>query len=182
MALPQQVLDRLSREPPKTPGWSVGLLLFSGGIFLIALAVYFGMVFGYEPYLASQVSGITEQINTLAKSVSPQDEAQLGTFYSEMTNLQGVLANHVTLSSFFSWLEKNTEANVYYTNLAIASGNRVALTGEAASEADVNQQVAIFEAAPEVRSVALSTVSLSSQTGEWQFSATLVMKSLAATP
>lgn len=183
MALPQQVLERLSREPPKTPGWSFGLLMFSGVVLFIALLVYFGLLFGYEPYVQSQISKLETQINTLAKSVSPDDQARLVTFYSEITNIQNVLAHHVTFSAFLSWLENNTEANVYYSQFSFSSGSRVTLSGSAASEADVNQQVAIFESAPEVQSVNLSTVSLSPQSKRWQFGVTLVMKSfLAPTP
>ena len=62
------------------------------------------------------------------------------------------------MPQFFSWLEKNTEANVYYQSFALASGHQVTLGGIAATEADVNQQVAIFENAPEVSSVTISNV------------------------
>ncbi len=179
MALPEQVLERLSREPPQTPGWSAGLLLFSGGLLFVAVAVYIGLLFGYEPYVSSQIDALNVQMNTLAKLVSPSDEAQLVALYSESANLEQVLANHVTLSSFFAWLEKNTEANVYYTSFGFSSGDQIALEGSAASEADVNQQMAIFEVAPEVKSVALSSVSLNSQNGTWRFAATLVMNALS---
>lgn len=180
MALPQQVLERLSREPPQTPGWSFGLLFFSGALLFIALLAYFGLTLGYEPYLNNQIDGITTQINTLAKSVAPNDQAQLVSFYSEITNLQQVLRNHVTLSPFFAWLEKNTEANVYYTSFSLSGGNRISIGGYGATEADVNQQVAIFEAAPEVRSAQLSSVTLSPQTGNWQFSMTLLMNNITS--
>lgn len=178
MALPQQVLERLSREPPQTPGWSFGLLFFSGALLFIALLAYFGLTLGYEPYLTNQIDGITTQVNTVAKSISPQDETQLVAFYSEITNLRQALKNHVVLTPFFAWLEKNTEANVYYSSFSLSSGNRVAIQGYGATEADVNQQTAIFEAAPEVASANLSSVSLSPETGKWQFSMTLTMKNL----
>ncbi len=184
MALPQQVLDRLSREPPKTPGWSSGLLLFCGAILFITLAIYVGLVFGYEPYLNGKVDGLNAQINTVAKSISADDEARLITFYSEITNLKNVLANHVALSRFFSWLEKNTEANIYFSRLSFSSqgsGNQVTLSGSAPSEADINQQTAIFESSPQVRSVNISSVSKSQDTGQWIFNATLVLNAFKAT-
>lgn len=177
MALPQQVLERLSREPPETPGWSAGLLLFTGALLFIALSVYFGLTFGYEPYLQGKIDGLTTQIATLGKSVSSKDEAQLITFYSEVTNLQKVLANHAMPSTFFTWLEKNTEANIYYTALAVSSENKVTLSGNAVNEADINQQIAIFEAAPEVQSIQVPTIA-AAQTGGWKFTMTLVMNSI----
>ena len=181
MALPQQVLEQLSREPPKTPGWSFGLLMFSAGLLFITLLVYFGLTLGYEPYLNGQISHLNAQIDAESKSISPADETHLITLYSEIANLKNILGSHVEFSQFLSWLEKNTEANVTYSQLSLSNGNQISLTGSAAAEADVNQQIAIFEAAPEVKTVSLSNVTLSAPTGQWQFNVTLVMNSLQST-
>lgn len=175
MALPEKVIERLSREPAETPGWSLGLLVFSGGILLFALVVYFGLTLGYEPYLNGQVATLNGQLNTLARSVSSDDQAKLVTFFSEITNLKTILNNHVVFSRFLTWLEQNTEANVYYTNLSFSSNNLVSLTVMASSESDVNQQIAIFEAAPAVKSATFSGVSNSNTAGKWQFTAALTM-------
>ncbi len=141
-----------------------------------ALLVYFGLAFGYEPYLDAQVLSLNKQMDALAKSIPASDQAQVATFYSEMANVNTAVGNHVVFSRFLSWLEKNTEANVYYVNLAFVAGNQITLTGAAKSEADVNQQAAIFEAAPEVDKVSISSVVLSPTTGLWNFSASLTMK------
>jgi hypothetical protein len=175
MALPQQVIDRLSREPSKTPGWSFGVFTFSGGIFFLAILVYCGLIFGYEPYIDSQIAQLGTQIGTLAKAISPDDQARLVTFYSEISNLKTALTSHVALSRFLTWLQNNTEANVYYSRFQFSSGNQVVLTGIAKTEADVNQQVAIFEADPAVKSMNISTVSFSDSNRLWQFAVTLTM-------
>lgn len=175
MALPQQVIERLTRENPETPGWSLGILTFSGGILFIALAVYFGLVFGYEPYLASRVSQLNGQVDALAKSISPDDQAKFVALYSEITNLKGTLANHVFFSHFLSWLETNTEANVYYSSFAFTGGNQISLAGVAKNEADVNQQLAIFETAPAVKAMSVSSVALDTGNGTWKFNAILTM-------
>lgn len=175
MPLPEKVIEQLGREPPKTPGWSFGLLLFSGGVFGIALLVYFGLILGYEPYLDGQIKQVNAEIDQFAKSVSADDQAKLVTFYSKLSNLKGVLVNHVTFSRFLSWLEKNTEANIYFSQLTFSSGNQVVLGGIAKAETDVNQQVAIFEAAPEVKSVAVSNITLVAASNLWQFTITLTL-------
>ncbi len=179
MPLPQQVIERLSQEPPQTPGWSWGVISFSGGILLFALLVYFGLTFGYEPYLDAQVASLNTQMDVLAKSIPASDQAQVATFYSEVTNVQTALQNHVLFSRFLSWLEKSTEANVYYSNLAFVAGNQITLTGAAKTEADVNQQAAIFEAAPEVQKVSVSSIVLSPTTGLWNFTVSLTMNTAA---
>ncbi len=173
MALPQQVIDRLSREPAKTPGWSFGLLLFSGGIFFIAVITWLGLAYGYTPYLQNQLSTLSAQVDTVAKTISPDDQATLVSYYSEISNVRTVLQNHVIFSRFLSWLEAHTETNVYFSRLSFASGSQINLTGIAKTENDANQQMAIFEAAPEVKSAAISTVALQENTNSWQFGVTL---------
>jgi Tfp pilus assembly protein PilN len=176
MPLPEKVIEQLGQEAPKTQGWAFGALSFSGGILFLTVAVYFGLTLGYEPYLQSQLTNAQNQVNTLGNSVSASDQSQLIDFYSQIANLQTLLRQHTISSQFFSWLEQNTEANVYYRSLSLTRGDQVALAGVAASEADVNQQVAIFENSPEVSSVTVSNVTAPSLLGSgWSFSVTLVM-------
>ena len=176
MPLPEKVIEQLGRESPRTQGWALGALFFSGGILFLTVAVYFGLTLGYEPYLQSQLSSVQNQVSTLGTSVSVSDQSQLIDFYSQIANLQTLLQRHTFSSQFFSWLEQNTEANVYYRSLALTQGDQIALSGAAATEADVNQQVALFENSPEVSSVTISNVTAPSLLGNgWTFSATLIM-------
>jgi len=176
MALPQQVVDRLGKEPAETPGWSFGLLLFSGGILAILVITYLGLTLGYEPYLNGQVSSLTSQISTAASAISPSDQNTLVTFYSEIANVQTTLANHVAFSNFLTWLQNNTEANVSYDHLSFSSGNQITLGGTGATEADVNQQIAIFETSPQVQSFSVSGVNYDAEANDWQFDASLTMQ------
>jgi Tfp pilus assembly protein PilN len=176
MPLPEKVIEQLGHETLHTQGWALGSLFFSGGILFLTVAIYFGLTLGYEPYLQSQFTNAQNQVNTLGNSVSASDQSQLIDFYSQIANLQTLLQQHVLSSQFFSWLEQNTEANVYYRSLALTQGDQISLSGVASSEADVNQQVAIFENSPEVSSVAVSNVAAPSLLGSgWIFSVTLIM-------
>ena len=134
------------------------------------------MRFGYEPYLNAQLSSLEGQAQKVGQSVSPADEANLVTFYSQISNLESLIKNHVFFSQFLTWLEQNTEANVYYTSMSFTSGNQVTLVGIAKTSADVSEQVAVFEASPEVSSVSLSNVSSFSSANEWIFNAVLTMQ------
>jgi hypothetical protein len=176
MPLPEKVIEQIGQESPKTQGWALGVLFFSGGILFLTVAIYLGLTFGYEPYLQSQLASVQNQVSTLGNSVSASDQSQLIDFYSQIANLQTLLQRHTFSSQFFSWLEQNTEANVYYHSLALTQGNQIALSGAASTEADINQQVAIFENSPEVSSVTISNVSAPSLIGNgWTFSVTLIM-------
>lgn len=186
MPLPQQVINQLSREPVQTPGWSVGILTFTGGFLILMLAIYLGMAFVYEPHLQNQLSDLENQAIGLVQSVSPQDQAQLVGFYSQVSNLQTLLRNHVTLSRLLSWLESNTESNVTYTQMSFSATNgiQLSLSGIAKTMADLSQQVAIFEASPDVKSIAISNVSPSTQNvGYYQFTANISLNpSVIASP
>jgi len=176
MPLPERVIEQLGQDAPQTQGWALGALFFSGGILFLTIAIYLGLTVGYEPYLQSQLTNVQNQVNTLGNSVSASEQSQLINFYSQIANLQTLLQQHVVSSQFFSWLEQNTEANVHYQSLAMTQGDQVTLLGAAANEADVNQQIAIFENSPEVSSVTISNVSAPTLLGSgWTFSVTLVM-------
>jgi hypothetical protein len=177
MPLPEKVIEQLGREPTGTQGWAFGALMFSGGLLFLAIIIYVGLSFGYEPYLKSQLTTEQNQMNALDQSVPATKQAQLVDYYSQIVNLQSLLQNHVSMPKFFSWLEKNTEANVYFQSFSLAAGHQVNLGGIAATEADVNQQVAIFENAPEVSSLTISNVAAPSLAGGgWTFNAVLVMQ------
>jgi len=176
MPLPQQVVEQLSRESSRTPGWSSGIILFSGTVFGVVLLVYLGLTFGYTPYLNAQISQANDQIKKLDQSVSADDQTKLATFYSQVTNLHLLTANHIFFSQFLSWLEDNTEANVYYTNLTFTSGNQISFSGVAKTQADLNQQMAIFESSGNVASISVSNLSLVAGSNAWTFSAILTLK------
>ncbi|HEY5220915.1 MAG TPA: hypothetical protein VIJ29_02080 [Candidatus Paceibacterota bacterium] len=180
MPLPEKVIEQLGREPTGTQGWALGALFFSGGLLFLALLVYAGLSFGYEPYLQSQLTSEQNQMNALDQSIPASQQSQLIDYYSQIANLQSLLQSHVNAIQFFSWLEKNTEANIYYQSFSLTSRDQVSISAAGSTEADVNQQIAIFENAPEVSSVTVSNVSASPLLGGgggWTFSITLVMNS-----
>lgn len=152
-----------------------GLLLFSGALLVIALAFYSALMFFYGPYLNNQLVALQNKVATADQSIASGDEAQLIAFYSQVINVQSLLATHTSFSSFLVWLQANTEANVYYSQFSFTGGNQLAVTGFAVSEADVNQQVAIFESSPAVESVTISNVGVVNGSNQWTFSASLTL-------
>jgi len=176
MALPQQVVEQLSRGSERTPGWSSGILLFSGSILFITIFIYAGLKFGYEPYLNAQLSSLESQAQKVGQSVSASDQATLVTFYSQISNIQSLIKNHVFFSQFLTWLEQNTEANIYYSSMVFTSGNQITLTGIAKTSADISEQVAVFEAAPDVSAVSISNITLLPTANQWTFNVVLTMR------
>jgi hypothetical protein len=178
MPLPEKVIEQLGREPSSTHGWAIGALLFSGGILFFAIAMYVGLAFGYEPYVQSQLTAEQNKVSALNQSIPGNDQSQLIGYYSQIANLQVLLQQHTAATKLFSWLEKNTEANIYFQSLSLTTGNQITLTGIGSTEADINQQVAIFENAPEVTLVNVSNVTAPQLLGNgWTFNIAIVMNS-----
>lgn len=176
MALPQTVIEQLGREPPKTPGWSGQLLIFSTTVFTITLFIYLGLVFGYESYLQSGVQKLQDQIQTFGQQIPVDEQNRLVDFYSQIANLKSLISKHTISSRAFAWLEKNTQANAYINKFsADARGNSLDIGVRAKSMPDALQQMSIFESLPEVASIDVGNVSFGNNW--WQFDATIKLAS-----
>ena len=187
MPLPQQVVEQLEKEPAPSRGRGAGALVFSGGVLLFVALLYAGIAFGYAPYVNAQISSLNVRLSTVNASISSAQEQQIIDFYSQITNLQSILSRHTSMTRFLSWLEKNTEANVYYENMSVAGGDKVSLQGVAKTEGDINQQIAIFEASPQVADAVVSSISPATQTGAatasaLSFNVTLTMQPSVFSP
>lgn len=176
MALPEQVVDRLSREPVHTPGWSGQLLMFAGTIFFISLGVYLGLVFGYKSYLDSKIKNLDAQIQKFIQEIPLGDQEELISFYSQFSNLGGILQKHIVPSPLFDWLEQHTGFNVYYIKFTfIPATNQLALIGIAKVAGDFVQQLQIFHSASAVERINVNSLT-SSSNGTWQFDLTLFLR------
>jgi hypothetical protein len=172
MALPQKVIEQLGREPPKTPGWSGQLLIFSSTVFAVTLFIYLGLTFGYQSYLQSGVDKLQDQIQSFGQQIPVDEQAKLINFYSQIANLQSLISKHIVSSRAFAWLEKNTQANVYVSEFSLdAAGSKLTLGLNAATMPDVLQQIAIFESLPEVQSIDISGTNFSGNW--WRFGAVI---------
>ena len=119
MPLPQKVVEQLGREPPKTPGWSGKLLMFSGTIIFVTLSVYFGLSFGYTPYLKAEIEKINKDIEQFGQQVPVGDQLKLVSFYSQLGNIKSLLSSQIIGLRAFDWIEKNTQVNTYIKNFSI---------------------------------------------------------------
>ncbi len=174
MPLPQKVVEQLGREPPKTPGWSSKLLMFSGTIFFVSLSIYFGLDFGYKPYLSGEIQKINDQISQFGQQVSASDQLKLISFYSQLTNIKSLLAHQTIGLRAFDWIQDNTQVNTYIHNLSVTfQSNQISFSASSKTMDDALQQIALFDTKPEVQKSTVGGVSLSGN--QWQFSAQLVL-------
>jgi hypothetical protein len=182
MALPEQVIERLSREPLVTPGWSGRLLMFAGTVFFLSLAVYVGLTYGYKPYLNAQVNDLDGQIQRFNQEIPASDQEQLTIFYSQLANLDGMLKGHIDSSSLFEWLEVRTQSNIAFSKLAFSARNgQLALNGAAKTMDDFAEQLAIFQQDPSVQRINVNSLTASANNAGWQFDMMLFLDPAFAT-
>ena len=181
MPLPQKVIEQIGREPPRTPGWSGHLLMFSSTVFFVVLFIYMGLAFGYTPYLNSLFKKIEDRKAAIVQEIPVEKQEQLVTFYSQLANLQTVLAQHIVTSPLFTWLEKNTHQYVYFTELSLnPAAHQLVLSGVGVGLDDINQELVLLRDLPEVSKIDVKSISFDN--GIWAFDATLFLHPTYLTP
>jgi len=170
MALPTQEIEKIVRGPAAAQGTYKQLLVLSGSLLVISFVLYFGLTLGYEPYLQGQVANFDSQIQQFAKQVPAEDQAKLVSFYSQLVNLKTLLNRHPSTLNLFTWLEKNTQANTYFTKFSFnGTTYQFSLAGVSKTTDDVAMQAAILESQPEVLRMNLNNLSPAEGGSGWQF-------------
>ena len=173
MALPQKAIDQLSREPAQTPGWSSRLLMWSGTLFFIVIATFFGVRYGYQPYLSNQLEEVIGEIEKFTQQTPADEQAKILTFYSQLVNLRKLLVEQKLASEVLPWFEQYTHSNVVLHSLDVDLVNgSVTFSAEGNTLRDVAEQIAALQQLPDVKEFEFSGASRDTN-GVWQFSVTL---------
>ncbi len=155
--------------------WPWKIFIFSVVVFSTVLGSYFGLIWGYRPYLDSRIATVQGDIDALSESVSLEDQQKFLKFYSQIVNLRGLLASHVNTAIFLAFLEKNTNRRAAYEIAALNIGRReLTLEGVTESYATLAEQLEAIGRAPEVASYLLNQSQLTE--GRTRFRAVLTLK------
>ncbi len=143
-------------------GWPWRLLLSMGIVLIVVLLVYFGLAFGYEGFLNNSISTLNTNLNSLSLEVSPTDRANFVSFYSQITNLQNLLASHVVSSGVFPVFENMTDQSVTYSSFGLSVKDKtVTIDGVAKDYKTLADQLALYKQSPDVSDVVLEGSSFS---------------------
>lgn len=156
MALPQQqpTYAQVVERAPRSPAWFGQLMGFAIMLLVLTVVVYFGITFGYQPYLEKQVTDLDQQISDFSRRVPADQQAAILTFYSQLANLKTVLAKHTATSAFLRWVEDGTLQSAHLTKVSMNVASRqIQVTGIARSQSDVALQIAAFQARPGIERV-----------------------------
>lgn len=169
MALPTQEIEKLAKAPTEGQGSYKQLLMLAGTLLFLSAVLYFGLTFGYAPYIENQISSVTARSAELDKRVTKEKQDELIAFYSQISNLSTLLAKHPNTIKIFSWLESNTQPNIYFSKLSFNLATyQMSLIGVGKTPLDIAEQINIFERTSEASRVNFNNIS-SMTGGGWQF-------------
>lgn len=139
-------------------GFPWRLLIVALVVFGLTVLIYAGMMFGYIPYLESQIKDIDSKFTQLSKSLDNDQQQALLDFYSQLYNIDQLSAGHLMPSRFFDFLERNMYPTVKINNLQlnVATGE-IRLDGIALDYVTLTNQVALLQKSSDVRSIVLDT-------------------------
>ena len=138
-------------------GWPWKIFLFMALVCSTTALIYFGLIFGYQPFLKTRISNAQIKIDDLVNEVSLQDQKNFLKFYSQIINLRSSLETHVVLNRFFDFLEKDTNKRVAYEVLSLnTTKGEAVLEGIADNYDRLSEQLESISRASEVSSYILT--------------------------
>ncbi len=175
MAFPTQEIEKLAKSSTGEQGSYKQLLMLGGTLLFISAVLYAGLTFGYAPYIESQIVSVQAKSAELDKKVPKEKQDQLIAFYSQISNLSTLLAKHPNTLKIFSWLEANTQPNIYFSKFSFNLATyQLSLIGVGRTPLDIAEQINIFEKSSEVARVNFNNVS-SMAGGSWQFNVSVFL-------
>ncbi|HZX01180.1 MAG TPA: PilN domain-containing protein [Candidatus Paceibacterota bacterium] len=146
-------------------GWPWRMFILFALLFTCAVIAYAGLLFGYKPYVASQIIKTENELESLSAQISPDEQRNFVEFYSQISNLKGLLAKHVLSSKLLPLIEGATDQKVVYTSTNFTIPDRtLKIQGYASSYEVLAGQLALYENSPWVERVVLDDSSTTDKT------------------
>ncbi|MFH2136411.1 MAG: hypothetical protein ABII19_02150 [Patescibacteria group bacterium] len=131
------------------------LALIGGGLYW-TIKWYGGQAENDLQKVETDLGGMEKKNQGLA---SEKNQAQL--FQKQLKAAGRLLENHIYWTNFFSFLEKNTVADVYFVNLVGGNDGQVVMSGVAKSYAAMSRQIVAFKSNDLVSKISVLSASAS---------------------
>lgn len=158
----EESVDKEKRKTSKKAALLISLaiilVLIGGGLYWI-LKWYEGQAELDLQKIETELSVVNEKNKALD---SEKNQAQ--SFQKKLKTADKILENHIYWTNFFSFLEKNNVADVYFINLIGGSDGQIVMSGVAKSYAAMSRQIVAFKTAENVSKVSILSASASVDT------------------
>jgi len=143
-------------------GTPLKFLTFSFFLFLVSILAHIGLSAGYKVFLNNEISKLEESVDELRFQISVEQQENLVGFFSQVSNVEDLLGDHVVTSGLFPILEDNIHSKVAYEGIDVSVADRkVSINGVAETFDALVSQLTIYEAAPEIERIVLRSSSRS---------------------
>ena len=135
-------------------------LVFS--VFFLTVAYIF--LISLEKQAQASLQAVEQQISAQKTTEMINLESTIKSYKREIDEFAPYLNNHILVTKFFDFLEKNTHPRIYFSQISLKlSSASVNLSGRADSFLSLGQQLMIFNGDSMVKNVSLSNISLSEE-------------------
>lgn len=151
---------------------SLAFLLASGALYLF--------LSGYLKLVQSRIESSDREIQDIVASISLEEVEKVITLDAQIRGLKKLLPNHLFISSVFDFLENNTNPDIVFKSMKVATqNNTISLAGTAKDLKDISIQSAAFKQNPDIKDVILKDITSVGQDYNFQldllFSKSLVL-------
>lgn len=115
-------------------------------VFILILIAYAGLSFGYKPFLENSISDLEKKTAELdSRAPDSEKEGNFITFYSQVTNVKGLLEGHKSMAGIIELLETRTLPDVAWETVKISAAERsIALNGVAKDYSITAEQLGLL--------------------------------------
>ena len=152
----------LISKPLKKISKNQKILLYFLCFLVVFLTMAYIFLISSEKQAQANLQIIEQQIFAQKTTEMANLESTIQSYKREIDEFIPYLNNHILITKFFAFLEKNTHPRIYFSQMNLKSSSaNVSLSGKADSFLSLGQQLMIFNGSPVVKSVSLSNISLS---------------------
>ncbi|MFA6215884.1 MAG: hypothetical protein WC768_04930 [Patescibacteria group bacterium] len=176
---PERIVDvnLIPQELAEAPELEVSKKLFTAGITVVAAILlviggYLGITW-YQLKITQQIEGLQSELVTLTQQIVETEKGKTAAtgLQNFLGVVNGLLNNHIYWTKFFTFLEKYTIDEVYYTNFSMAGQDKLVLSAVGKDYRSVAQQLVEFQQASDfIKSVRIDAASadIDQETGKYK--------------
>ncbi|EKD78774.1 MAG: hypothetical protein ACD_41C00270G0004, partial [uncultured bacterium] len=132
---------------------------------VMALTIVYLAMVCYQAFFVWQSHTALTELDTLDRTILSYRTLQtdINTTSDVLAAIQSLMDQHVYWTQWFAFLERHTLSTVYYSNFSGSSAGVMNLDATAPNFGTIAQQLAVFQALPEVQAVEVSTATRSGE-------------------
>jgi hypothetical protein len=103
-------------------------------IIFVTILILTGIVYGYQYYLKKEVTKVEDELTQKLDTLRRENVIELARFDSRLTSAKNLMAQHVAVTEFFTFLSKVTSQSVRFTTFRYSVADQkltLSMSGEA---------------------------------------------------